>query len=83
MRHAKRQTACGLPVRLRTRLAHEEPGTADFLGLSDDENEPHLANRLPGADSGTTLQLKPATPAAAGQSAAGDNDVDRCTIDCP
>ncbi len=77
--HAKGQTACGLPVRPRTRLAHEEPGTADFLGLSDDENDPYLANRLPGADSGTTSQLKTAAETTGGQVAARLDDVDRCT----
>jgi len=79
--HAKGQTACGLPVRSRTRSAAEEPGTADFLGLSDDENDPHLANRQPGAESGTTTQTKAATGTAGRHSAVRYDDVDRC-MDC-
>ena len=74
-----RQTACGLPIRQRARMtaAPKEPGTADLLGLSDDENDPHAANRLPRAYPEPSSQRKKTRSGADGQPDLTEEDIDR------
>ena len=76
--HKSGQVACGLPIRPlgRIKTVAEEPGTADLLGLSDDENDSGVANRQPIGNSGTISQ------AAAGALAETESadDVDRSEL---